>query len=175
MLVNLLAFSWSDQVYAAQRASQHWQRVHQRKPLAMLRAATSSPRVAGRTLAGGLRTAVTPVRSRLAADRRHAAKLLDGLHDRDAEIVLVLGGHEPLLDTLRASGLLARLDRWPNVRIEVIAEGDHLFSSAELQRSLDARLDGALERTLARARRGAPERVHTPQPRADARVTRLDS
>jgi hypothetical protein len=121
-----------------------------------------APRHRVRTLAGGLRTAVTPVRSRLAADRRHVAKLLDGLRDRDAEIVLVLGGHEPLLDTLRASGLLARLDRWPNVRIEVVA-------------GRPARRGPRANARPGLARRGAPERVHTPQPRADARVTRLDS
>lgn len=91
----------------------------------IIRAATSGPRVAGRMLANGLRAVVMPVRPRLTVDRWHAVKLLHRPRDRDVEILLILGRREALLDTLRASGLLPRLQRWPNLRIRVIADGDH--------------------------------------------------
>ena len=91
----------------------------------IIRAATSGPRVAGRMLVNGLRAAVMPVRSRPTVDRWHAVKLLDRTRDRDVEILLILGRREALLDTLRASGLPPLLQRWPNLRIRVIADGDH--------------------------------------------------
>ncbi len=96
---------------------------------------------------GALRTVPRAVRRR--ARRREAEALLDGLRERDVELLLQFSRDEPLLADLTRDGLMAALGRWPNLRVELIPGNDHTFRTAALQRHVHNRLDEALERSLA--------------------------
>jgi pimeloyl-ACP methyl ester carboxylesterase len=92
------------------------------------------------------------------ADRRDRTDdAFDRLREQGTETLFVFGQHEPLYDRLVRDGQLARLDRWPNVRVahltptnERVPAGDHTFRALSLQSELHAAVDEALERALAR-------------------------
>ena len=73
---------------------------------------------------------------------------LGRLRDRGTELVLQFSGGEPLYDDLVGDGLLARLDRWPNVSLDRIPGSDHTFRALQLQRHVHRVLDESLERVL---------------------------
>jgi hypothetical protein len=77
--------------------------------------------------------------------------LLDALRDRSQRGLLVLTGGEPLREELAATGLLDRLDRWPNLELLTIGTssvGTHMLSPLWLQRQVHEVIDEVLEREL---------------------------
>jgi len=78
--------------------------------------------------------------------------LLDALRDRDQRVLLLLTGKEPLRARLEQNGLLARLDRWPNLELAIrgTAADTHTLTPLWLQRQVHALVDGALEGELKR-------------------------
>jgi alpha-beta hydrolase superfamily lysophospholipase len=125
-----------------------WQRVvHGEIPMARMAG------LAYRAPAVLARRAVAQV-ARRAAQRRGGDELdraLDQLRDADKRIQLMFSSNEPLYEELRDEGRLDRLDRWPNVGVELIAGNVHTLRSADSQRSAHEALDRALDEQLQRA------------------------
>ena len=68
-------------------------------------------------------------------------------------MVLAFADDEPVHDELEADGLLARLDRWPNVVLTHLPGRDHTLRPMVAQRAYHELLEGELDR-LADAGRG---------------------
>jgi len=160
LLVNLLAFFWSDDWGAMRDARRTRALLHQRDLGTIVRIiATDRWRMArmARVLvarafaghagrAGG--DAVGPEADIVAA--------LEQLAERDIETLLLLSLGEPLYDDFVAYGLLDRLDEWPNLHLERIPSAEHVFRSAWSQLYIHHALDDALSRTLGeKSRRSA--------------------
>jgi hypothetical protein len=80
---------------------------------------------------------------------------LDRLRDSGKRVVLAFSGMEPLHAELEAEGRLARLERWPNVSLEVFELPDHTLRPPVLQERAHAVIDAALEEQLMDAPSGA--------------------
>jgi pimeloyl-ACP methyl ester carboxylesterase len=92
--------------------------------------------------------------ARRAAQRRGGDQLdraLDQLRDADKRIRLMFSSNEPLYEELADEGRLDRLDRWPNLDIELISGQVHTLRPADSQRSAHEALDRALDDELQRA------------------------
>jgi pimeloyl-ACP methyl ester carboxylesterase len=77
--------------------------------------------------------------------------LLDALRDRGQRGLLVFSGREPLREELAATGLLDRLDRWPNLELLTIGTSSvqtHGLSPLWLQQQVHQLVDGVLDREL---------------------------
>jgi len=85
------------------------------------------------------------------AQRAQVLHALDQLREQGTEALVLLSQGEGLYDQLRRQGVLDCLDRWPNLSVTQIPTRDHMFRSIWLQRHVHDCLDGALDRTLARA------------------------
>jgi alpha-beta hydrolase superfamily lysophospholipase len=76
----------------------------------------------------------------------------DRLRDEGKRIELMFSSGEPLYEELESEGRLDRLDRWPNIGLELVAGNIHTLRSATAQASahqaLDRVLDVELRRTL---------------------------
>jgi hypothetical protein len=118
-------------------------------------------------IAGALlrRAALAPLRlpGRLAARRRLRAAggdeldlAFDALRDRGAAALLLFAGDEPLHADFAREGRLARLDRWPNLRLEhlPVSADTHTLRPVWLQRQVHEIVDRALEAELARTQPG---------------------
>jgi hypothetical protein len=90
-------------------------------------------------------------------DRWHAVKLLDRTRDRDVEILLILGRREAFAGHAAGERSAAAAPALAEPPDPSDRRRRSPFSSAELQRSLHAELDAALEQVLDRARHVAPE------------------
>jgi len=75
---------------------------------------------------------------------------LDRLHDRGTELLLQFSADEGLYEDLVRDGHLAQLDRWPNLRVELIPSVDHTFRALPLQAQVRRGVDDALARALER-------------------------
>lgn len=75
----------------------------------------------------------------------------DRLRDEGKRIELMFSSGEPLYEELESEGHLGRLDRWPNVGLELVAGNIHTLRSANAQASAHQALDRALEVELRRA------------------------
>jgi hypothetical protein len=150
LLVNLLAFFWSDELGAARDARRARALLREGSVREIIRIALADRwRIArmARTKLGGLR------RARGAEAPPHfgeeIAAALDGLRDRDVEVLLLLGHGEPLFDDLLTDGLIERFEQWPNLQLERIPVEDHVFRPVWAQRYVAGVLDRAIvaERT----------------------------
>jgi hypothetical protein len=95
-------------------------------------------------------------RERLRAARAGGDELdvtLDRLRAGGKRIVLVFSGGEPLYEELRLEGRLERLDRWPDLRVEVVSDPPemHTLRPPWLQERVHAVLDRELEDLLSPA------------------------
>jgi hypothetical protein len=84
--------------------------------------------------------------------------LLDALRDRAQRGLLAFSGREPQREELVASGLLDRLDRWPNLELMSIGTSSvetHGLTPLWLQRQVHELVDGVLDIELERV----PERA----------------
>jgi alpha-beta hydrolase superfamily lysophospholipase len=100
------------------------------------------------------RRAVAHVAQRAAQQARGGDQLdlaLDQLRDDGKRIELMFSAGEPLYEELESEGRLARLGRWPNVGLEMIAGNIHTLRPAEAQASAHQALDRALDGELRRA------------------------
>lgn len=99
------------------------------------------------------------------AERRQAADAIaafDQLRARGTQALLLFGEQEALYQEFARQGLLDQLDRWPNLRLELIPSRDQLFRARWLQRHVHERLDEGLERVLARLPAGSTTCVAWP-------------
>ncbi len=153
-LLNPRALFWdpsldvSREVRKALLRSSAWRRV--------LRGEIPMRRMAGlayRTPGMVVRRATARIAQR-AAQRRGGDRLdraLDQLRDEGKRVELMFSSNEPLYEELQSEGRLDRLDRWPNLGVELIAGNIHTLRSAEAQRSAHQALDRALDDELQRA------------------------
>jgi alpha/beta superfamily hydrolase len=74
---------------------------------------------------------------------------LDKLSATGTHLVLVFSDHEPLYEELRDSGMLSRLEQWPNITLERVHGRDHTLRPLISQRQAHEALDRALARDLA--------------------------
>jgi alpha-beta hydrolase superfamily lysophospholipase len=124
----------------------------------------------GRFVEASRLLAALAARTSLARSRRIAASwrrdesrpdrwdvLLDALLDRGQRALLVFTGPEPLQEELEATGLLDRLDRWPNLELVTVGTSvpTHMLTPLWLQLKIHQLVDGVLDRELERA----PERA----------------
>jgi alpha-beta hydrolase superfamily lysophospholipase len=79
----------------------------------------------------------------------------DRLREEGKRIELMFSSGEPLYEELESEGRLDRLDRWPNVGLELVAGNIHTLRSADAQASAHQALDRALDVELRRALDGA--------------------
>jgi pimeloyl-ACP methyl ester carboxylesterase len=96
--------------------------------------------------------------------------LFDMLSDRDRRALLAFTGKEPLRHELSRTGLLDRLDRWPNLEVEILGNSadTHGLTPLWLQRQVHALLDRVLEDELERLAVAAGGRLAMPSSRLTA-------
>jgi len=77
-------------------------------------------------------------------------RLLDQLRDLGRRGLLLFTGREPLLQEFEREGRLERMQRWPNLRLEVVPglTDLHTLRQLWLQREVHELLDAALRREL---------------------------
>jgi dienelactone hydrolase len=81
--------------------------------------------------------------------KQHLEDMLDRSRDKGSRVVLAFSGDEPVHDELEADGILARLDRWPNVVVSDLPERDHTLRPIQAQLAGHELLDRELHRLLA--------------------------
>ena len=151
LLINLYAFSWSEALVAERETAESlaalrgygWRRLA-RRDVRMRHV---------RLVASSLRPARVRTSASHPVERGQSGQIelaLDALRDQRTETLLLLARGEGLHDQLRRQGVLAGLDRWPNLTVETIPSTDHMFRALWLQRRVHASLDRALERVLGR-------------------------
>jgi dienelactone hydrolase len=102
---------------------------------------------------------------RRALSRRHArrrgenavAEAFDRLRDDDKVLRFIFSANEPLREELELEGLIAQLDRWPNVGVESIPGQVHTLRPFQSQQAAHEALDRALDEIVARVTRNAPD------------------
>lgn len=75
-------------------------------------------------------------------------RMLEQLRDARTRVVLAFAGDEPVYDELMADGVLARMDRWPNVVMTRLPGDDHTLRPIAAQRALHRTFDRELQRLL---------------------------
>ena len=108
----------------------------------------SPARLAARAVARILRRH-PPDRVGLALDRLSATR---------THLLLLFSDREPLYEELTDSGLLSRLEQWPNITLERVIGRDHTLRPLISQRQAHEALDRALARDLAVTRTGSDPR-----------------
>ena len=112
-----------------------------------------------RDLAGRAVSVPTRARSRIVASRRGGEParepiedLFDALKDRRQRGLLLFTGSEVLRTELSRSGVLDRIDRWPNLELTLAGTSadTHTLQPLWLQRQVHALVDRVLEEELAR-------------------------
>ncbi|MGI8572731.1 MAG: alpha/beta fold hydrolase [Solirubrobacteraceae bacterium] len=91
--------------------------------------------------------AIARVLGRRSPDRVGPA--LDKLSATGTHLMLLFSDHEPLYEELSDSGLLSRLEQWPNITLERVQGRDHTLRPLISQRQAHEALDRALARDLA--------------------------
>jgi len=94
---------------------------------------------------------------------------LDRLRDADTRLVLAFSGDEALHAELEQDGVLARLDRWPNVELELLPARDHTLRPIVAQRAVHELLDRKLASELDRAGHRASRSSRGASPTATVR------
>jgi pimeloyl-ACP methyl ester carboxylesterase len=153
LMINLHSFYWSQALVAEQEShaaltavrGSGWRRVARRE------ATIEEVKMALR----GLRPSQIRAGAHRPVERAQKGQVnnaLDRLRDHGTEALLLLSHGEPLFDQLTRGGQLAHIEAWPNLKVEPIPSGDHMFRDFALQEGVRESLDRALERVL--------ERVH---------------
>jgi pimeloyl-ACP methyl ester carboxylesterase len=76
-------------------------------------------------------------------------RALDRLRDTGKHLQFIFSDNEPLHEELELDGRLRRLDRWPNISLELIPGRDHTLRPFQSQHHAHEALDRALDRELA--------------------------
>ena len=156
MMINLYAFTWSEALAAERETSAAlrglrsalWRRVLRLRMSRELMS-RSAHRLRPARIRAGMRR---PAERAQAAEARRA---LEAFGARGTQALFLLSQGEALHGQLSRLGLLAELDRWPNVRVEALPTRDHVFRALWLQPLVHDSVDRALERTLEAAGVGA--------------------
>jgi alpha-beta hydrolase superfamily lysophospholipase len=77
--------------------------------------------------------------------------LLDRLRDKGTRVVMAFSEDEPVRTELARDGVLARLDRWPNLELDDLPARDHTLRPIVAQRGVHDLLDREFARELERA------------------------
>jgi dienelactone hydrolase len=154
LMVNLYPMSWSDQLESELRT---------RKVIASLRGRAWRRMVRRDVSRAELREALRNIAPRRlletgrgTAEAAHLAsvdRVLDALRDQGTEVLLLLGRGQPLDAQFTRERRYERMGEWPNVTVEEIPSGDHLFRAGWVQQSVKGSLDRAVERALRAAER----------------------
>ncbi|HEY5192247.1 MAG TPA: alpha/beta fold hydrolase [Solirubrobacteraceae bacterium] len=75
---------------------------------------------------------------------------LDRLLGTNKSVHFIFSGNEPLYEEFKLEGRLGRMNRWPNVSLELIPKQDHTLRPIEAQRAAHQALDRALDDELRR-------------------------
>ena len=108
----------------------------------------------GRAAVAEAPRAVLRYASRLRGERQlypwsgHLEERLEQLRDSGTRVVLAFAGDEPVYDELEQDGVLARLDRWPNVVVLRLPGEDHTLRPIAAQRALHRLFDAELDQLL---------------------------
>jgi len=163
-LLNPRTLIWDEWVYAVRRSREWrkqlllgstWRKVitgdltlarHLETARALADRAVSAPGRTRRRLAGSAPAAHE--QSGVASGRIEG--VLDTLRDRDQRTLMMFTGQEPLLRDFVEKGLLDRLDRWPNLRVEILGTSadTHTLSPPWLQQHVHTLVDEVLQREL---------------------------
>ncbi len=107
--------------------------------------------------------ALSPLRlassSRESSQDEEVAHAFEHLREAGRRAVFVFCDGEPLREELEATGLLARLDEWPNVSFESIPGRDHTMRPLWMHSCVHAAVDRAFDAELERL---APRTKHRP-------------
>jgi alpha/beta superfamily hydrolase len=151
LMINLYAFVWSEALVAERETlgSLHalqgnaWRRLLRR----------DLKRAQLKTAIGSIRPARIRAGAGHPVERAHREQLegaLSQLRDQGTEALLLLSRGELLHDQLVRQRVLARIEQWPNLKVEQIPSRDHLFRALWLQRHVHGSADRMLERVLER-------------------------
>jgi alpha-beta hydrolase superfamily lysophospholipase len=77
-------------------------------------------------------------------------RILDRLRDREVRVVMAFSDEEPVHAELERDGILAHLDRWPNLEMGVLPARDHTLRPIVAQVAVHELLDQELTRELHR-------------------------
>jgi pimeloyl-ACP methyl ester carboxylesterase len=158
-MINLYSFFWSEELVAER---------DRRETVAALRGGVIKRVARGRVSPDQVRRALRGIRTGVrsghhgsteAAQEREVGLALDRLRDQDTEVLLLLSRGEGLYDQFERERRIARLDQWPNLRVERIPSSDHMSRAIWLQRYVHERLDLGLDRVLEGARADAGSRA----------------
>ena len=83
-------------------------------------------------------------------------RILDRLRDRDVRVVMAFSDEEPVHAELERDGVLANLDRWPNLEMGVLPARDHTLRPIVAQVAVHELLDRELTRELHQVADAAP-------------------
>ena len=166
LIVNPRAMVWDSELLTRREAAKAgrllqpalWERVLRGEVAASRMAAVS--RALLRTAASAAIRAPRRFHSARRKDRSvdPTESRLDALSGLGTRVVLAFSDDEPVFDELKADGVLAQLDRWPNVVLERLPGRDHTLRPIVAQRALHELLDFELDRLLADAGGSPPER-----------------
>jgi alpha-beta hydrolase superfamily lysophospholipase len=150
LLLNMLAFNWTPELGALRDARRTRALLQHGEVGTVLRIAAQDRWRITRMLSTKLRAAATLRRpeSRPPPAGSEVVETLDGLRERDIQVLLLLSAGEPLYDDFVADGLIERLGEWPNLTLERIPTNEHVFSLITSQRRAHELLDAAVTRTL---------------------------
>jgi hypothetical protein len=159
LMINLHSFYWSEALLVEQEShaalaavgGSGWRRVARRE------VTIDEVRMAIR----GLRPSQIRAGAHRPVERAQNGQVnaaLDRLRDQGTEALLLLSHCEPLFDQLTRRGQLAHVEAWPNLKVERIPSGDHMFRDFALQEAVRESLDRALERILERMHAAAHPR-----------------
>lgn len=136
--------------------------------------------VAQATASQGWR-AVASLPARIAARRADPSpatasveRILDRLRDRHVRVVMAFSDDEPVRAELERDGVLAHLERWPNMALEGLPARDHTLRPIVAQLGVHELLVRELTQALRRATATAGARDDRPRPTASRRVPRSD-
>jgi alpha-beta hydrolase superfamily lysophospholipase len=121
----------------------------------LARAASAPLRARERVLSSQRNGAPTPgVQTPAPASGEPIEALFDALRDRGQRGLLMFTGQEVLRDELANKGVLDRMERWPNLELELMGSSadTHTLTPLWLQRQVHELVDRVLEDELARAR-----------------------
>jgi pimeloyl-ACP methyl ester carboxylesterase len=159
-MLNPRALTWDEWHYTVRRTQElrerlflasTWRRAL-RGELTFARHLETARAITGRALSAPLRARQRMTLQREAGEPAPdpGEALFDALRERDQRALLLLTGSEPLRRDFEQSGLLERLDRWPN--LELVLAGTsadtHTLTPLWLQREVHALVDRVLEREL---------------------------
>jgi alpha-beta hydrolase superfamily lysophospholipase len=101
-------------------------------------------------------------------------RILDRLRDRGVRVVMAFSDDEPVRTELERDGVLAHLDRWPNMQLESLPGRDHTLRPIVAQLGVHELLVRELTAVLQRATGSARSQGQRPRSTSQRQVPRSD-